>query len=643
MQWDEDVFGLEYDLDLFMIVAVDDFNMGAMENKGLNVFNSKYVLAKPETATDDDYAGIEGVIAHEYFHNWTGNRVTCRDWFQLSLKEGLTVFRDQQFSADMTSRAVKRLTDVRLLRNFQFVEDSGPMAHPVRPESYIEINNFYTVTVYEKGAEVIRMMHTLLGKEGFRRGMDLYFERHDGQAVTCDDFVRAMEDGGGVDLSQFRNWYSQAGTPELAVSCSYDAETATCTLTMKQNCPDTPDQSNKKPFHIPVAMGLLDESGQQMDLHMDGENLGHSLVLDMKEAEQHHVFENVPQKPLPSLLRGFSAPVKLVYDYSDQELRLLLSSDSDPFNRWEAGQRLASRVLVGLIRDCQQKKELSLDPDFIAVFQDLCGQQEKGEDPAFLTQLFILPSEKILGEQLEVIDPEAIHQARQFVRRSLAESLRHSLLQLYHDNSSSEPYHYDTRSAGRRSLKNMALSYLMLLDDEAVMDLCLRQFEQSGNMTDELAALQSLVHNPDCPERKSVLVSFYSQWQKDTLVLDKWFSLQATAPLPETLNEVKSLMGHPAFSIKNPNKVRSLVGAFCSANQLCFHAADGEGYRFLADRVLELNSINPQIAARLLSPLSRWRRFDESRQGLMRQELERILADKKLSKDVFEVASKSLK
>ncbi|MCB2181007.1 MAG: aminopeptidase N [Desulfobulbaceae bacterium] len=632
MKWDEDVFGLEYDLDLYMIVAVDDFNMGAMENKGLNVFNSKYVLAKPATATDSDYEGIEGVIAHEYFHNWTGNRVTCRDWFQLSLKEGLTVFRDQQFSADMTSAAVKRLHDVTMLRNFQFPEDGGPMAHPVRPDSYMEINNFYTVTVYEKGAEVIRMIHTLLGQERFRQGMDLYFERYDGQAVTCDEFVRAMEDGSGIDLGRFRNWYSQSGTPELKVECLHDAHTASCTLRVTQSCPDTPGQSNKKPFHIPLAVGFLDQSGKEEKS---------TLILDVKDFEQEYVIENIMEKPVPSLLRGFSAPVKLHYDYTDEELCLLLAHDTDPFNRWEAGQRLACRVLLELIWDIQLQKEISLDADFISVFAGLLHPSK--EDAAFLAQLLILPSEKYLGELLDVIDVTAIHQARQFVRHTLATELRDSFLEVYHENSSSLPYRYTPQSAGGRSLKNVSLSYLMLLDDEPVMDLCLRQFEQADNMTDVLAAFQALVHNPDCPERKSVLVSFLSEWQKDSLVLDKWFSLQATAPLPETLAEVKALMHHPAFSLKNPNKVRALIGAFCGANQLCFHAEDGEGYRFLADQVLAINAFNPQIASRLLSPLTRWRRFDSARQDMMRRELERILRDEKLSKDVYEVASKSLK
>ena len=641
MAWDEQVFGLEYDLDLYMIVAVDDFNMGAMENKGLNVFNSKYVLAKPETATDEDYAGIEGVIAHEYFHNWTGNRVTCRDWFQLSLKEGLTVFRDQEFSADMTSRAVKRLTDVRLLRNFQFPEDAGPMAHPIRPDSYIEINNFYTVTVYEKGAEVIRMIHSLLGAAGFRRGMDLYFERHDGQAVTCDDFVQAMADANGFDFGRFKNWYSQAGTPELEVVCLYDRKKAACTIAVKQSCPPSPGQDDKEPFHIPLAIGLLGESGKDQQLHLAGHELDTTVVLDVTEATQKFVFEDVREPPIPSLLRGFSAPVKLSYDYTMEELGFLLRHDSDSFNRWEAGQRLASRIILGLAKDFRKQRQMCLDDGFISLVEGLIAQAGE-EDPAFFTQLLTLPSEKYIGEQLEIIDVEAIHEARQFVRRALAAELRCSFLELYHNYADNEPYSYDQYRAGKRSLKNCALSYLMMLGDEAVLDLCLRQFEQAGNMTDELAALQAIVHNPDCPERKAVLVSFYSNWRTDSLVLDKWFALQATAPLPETLSEVQSLLDHPAFSMKNPNRVRSLIGAFCGANHICFHAASGEGYRFLADAVLDLDGLNPQIAARLLTPLSRWKRFDAVRQDLMQRQLERVLVKKKLSKDVYEVAYKSV-
>lgn len=643
MRWDEEVFGLEYDLDLYMIVAVDDFNMGAMENKGLNVFNSKYVLAKPETATDDDYEGIEGVIAHEYFHNWTGNRVTCRDWFQLSLKEGLTVFRDQEFSSDMTSRPVKRLTDVTMLRNVQFPEDNGPMAHPVRPDSYMEINNFYTVTIYEKGAEVIRMLHTMLGAEGFRKGMDLYISRHDGQAVTCDDFVQAMEDASGLDLSRFRLWYSQAGTPRLAVSLRYDEDASVLSLLVSQHCPDTPGQTDKKPMHIPLALGLLDKKGKEIPFCLEsGEEARTTRILHVKEAEQRFEIHDIPEKPVASLLRDFSAPVKLVHDYSDDELRFLLAHDTDPFNRWEAGQTLAIRMLIRLIDDFRSGRELVLAPAFLDGFGELIGRAEQ-EDHAFLAHLLSLPSEKYIGEQLDIIDVEAIHEVRQFVRSRLAAALHGELLELYHRNTTLDPYRYDPLLAGRRRLKNTALAYLMCLDDPAVMDLCLRQYVQSDNMSDVLAAMATIVRKPDGPERKSVLVSFYSFWQNDSLVLDKWFSLQATAPLPTTLAEVKSLMKHPAFSLKNPNKVRALIGAFAAGNQLCFHDKSGAGYRFLSEQVMALDRLNPQIAARLLSPLTRWHRFDLYRQELMCRELERILAARNVSRDVYEVASKSLK
>ena len=642
MKWDEEVFGLEYDLDLYMIVAVDDFNMGAMENKGLNVFNSKYVLAKPETATDTDYARIEAVIAHEYFHNWTGNRVTCRDWFQLSLKEGLTVFRDQKFSADMTSRPVKRIQDVRMLRNAQFPEDNGPMAHSVRPESYIEINNFYTVTVYEKGAEVIRMIHTLLGPAGFRKGMDLYFDRHDGHAVTCEDFVQAMEDANKKDLKQFRLWYSQAGTPRLTVTSSYDDETLSFSLTISQSCPPTADQPVKKPMHIPLALGLLDKDGQGIPLKLrDGTEKFSQSVLDITEQEHTFIFEEVSSRPIPSLLRNFSAPVQLDYAYSDEELILLLAHDSDSFNRWEACQRLTTRLLIHLVQKESRGETGEIPEDFILLFKDLLCSADR-EDASFLALLLSLPSEKYIGEQMDVIDVDGIHRARQHLRTTLVKNLRSEFLTLYNKNIIEEPYRYDPVLAGRRELKNTCLAYLMLLDDEAVKDLCLGQFKQSDNMTDVQAAFQAIVHKPDSPERREVIASFYNTWKEDPLVLDSWFALQATAPLPGTLEEVKSLLNHPAFSIANPNRVRSLIGTFCSMNHICFHDKSGDGYRFLADQVLRLDAMNPQIASRMVAPLSRWQRFDANRRKLMTREIERILSRKDLSLDVYEIASKSL-
>lgn len=643
MKWDEDVFGLEYDLDQYMIVAVDDFNMGAMENKGLNVFNSKYVLAKPETATDDDYEGIEAVIAHEYFHNWTGNRVTCRDWFQLSLKEGLTVFRDQQFSSDMISKGVKRIHDVNVLRNHQFPEDGGPMAHAVRPDSYIEINNFYTLTVYEKGSEIIRMIHALLGKELFRKGIDLYVERCDGHAATIEDFVGAMEDAAEVDLTQFRLWYSQAGTPKLNVSGSYSTGDKSYVLTVRQSCQASPGQTNKEPFHIPFAIGLLDGDGNDMSLQLKegGRSSNENIhMLEIRKQEEVFHFINVPDAPVPSLLRDFSAPVKLHYEYSDAELRFLLANDSDPFNRWEAGQRLACRVLMGLVDDYQTGNTLKVEDEFAQVFAKILKDKDV-EDKSFISQLLTLPSEMYLAEQMEVVDVEAIHKARQFVRKELASKLKDQFEDVYHYNMNREPYKYDPKLAGQRRLKNICLAYLMMLDDETIRKTCTKQYHEADNMTDSVNALRCLVHS-ECTEKAAALKDFADRWHDDPLVMDKWFTIQATAPLAETLEHVKQLMNHPAFSIKNPNKVRSLIGAFCGGNHICFHNESGEGYQFLADQVLALDAINGQIAARLAGRFSRWRRFNEHHQMLMRQQLERIRDSGKLSKDVYEVVTKSL-
>ena len=641
MAWDEAVFGREYDLDVYMIVAVGDFNMGAMENKGLNIFNTKYVLAKPETATDADFQGIEGVIGHEYFHNWTGNRITCRDWFQLSLKEGLTVFRDQEFSADMNSRAVKRISDVRILRSTQFPQDAGPMAHPVRPESYIEINNFYTVTVYNKGAEVLRMIHKLLGREGFRRGMDLYFERHDGQAVTCDDFLKAMEDANGIDLRQFRLWYSQAGTPELQVSDCYNPVTRTYTLSVRQSCPPTPGQPHKQAFHIPLAMGLLDADGCDLPLQLEGEAepVGTERVLELREAEHIFRFVNLPVAPRPSLLRGFSAPVKLLIDYSDADLMFLLAHDSDPFNRWEAAQNLAVRTILKLLEDRREGKTWTLPHAFSTAFSQALSTPDL--DPALLDQVLNLPDETYLAEQLDVIDVDGIHEARDFVRRALAVALREQFLTLYETFHDGGEYRIDAASMGRRSLKNRCLDYLMQLDEPFTRELCLRQYRSAGNMTDELSAL-GLLANCDCPERPEALADFYKRWRQEPLVLDKWFALQATAPLPGTLAEVKALLHHPDFSIKNPNKVRALIGVFCQSNPIRFHAADGAAYTFLTEQVLTLNVINPQIAARMLNPFTRWRKYDPHRQALMQAELEQIRQAPALSPDVYEIVIKSL-
>ncbi len=641
MRWDEEVFGLEYDLDIYMIVAVDSFNMGAMENKGLNVFNSKYVLARPDTATDADYSGIQGVVAHEYFHNWTGNRVTCRDWFQLSLKEGLTVFRDQEFSADMNSRAVERIGDVRRLRTVQFAEDAGPMAHPVRPDAYIEINNFYTPTVYEKGAEVIRMTRALLGREGFRRGMDLYFARHDGQAVTIEDFLRAMEDANRADLAQFRLWYSQAGTPEVAVSEQYDPATRSYALTLSQHCPPTPGQPEKRPMHIPVALGLLDASGRDIPLRLETEAtaVGTTRVISLREPEQTFRFADVPERPVLSLLRGFSAPVRLRAEQSDEELAFLMAHDSDPFNRWDAGQRLATRVLLALADDARAGRPLVCPEHLAQAFRRVL--ETSASDPAFAAEALSLPGESYLMDQMAVADPDAAHTARDFLRGALAQALRGPFEATYRASQGEGPYRVEPREMGRRALKGLCLAYLSEIPGPNQAAPAVDQLRRADNMTDTMAAL-SVLANLDVPERTEALDAFYHRWHADPLVVDKWLALQASSRLPGTLAEVERLLTHPAFELRNPNRVRALIGAFAHGNPVRFHAASGEGYAFLAERVIELDPLNPQVAARMLAPMSRWRRFDPARQALMRAQLERVLAREGLSKDVFEVASKSL-
>ncbi|WP_281687759.1 aminopeptidase N [Pseudomonas citronellolis] len=645
MRWDEKVYGREYDLDIFMIVAVNDFNMGAMENKGLNIFNSSCVLAKAETATDAAHQRVEGVVAHEYFHNWSGNRVTCRDWFQLSLKEGFTVFRDSEFSADMNSRTVKRVEDVAFLRTNQFAEDAGPMAHPVRPDSFIEISNFYTLTVYEKGSEVVRMIHTLLGAEGFRKGTDLYFERHDGQAVTCDDFVKAMEDANGVDLTQFKRWYSQAGTPRLAVEESYDAAAQSYTLTFRQSCPPTPGQKDKQPFVIPVEMGLLDHLGNPLPLRLAGEEHAHgsNRVLQVTEAEQSFTFVGLAEKPLPSLLRGFSAPVKLSFPYDRDQLMFLMQYDEDGFNRWEAGQQLSVQVLQELIGQHQRGEQLVLDERLIAAFHTLL--QDNALDQAMVAEMLSLPSEAYLTELSEVADVEAIHAAREFARKRIAEALREPLWRRYQANreaSRKTPYLAEAEHIARRSLQNIALSYLMLVGGDEVLAACLEQYEACDNMTERLTALAVLVNSPYDDEKAKGLEMFADYFKDNPLVMDQWFSVQAGCTLPGGLERVQALMGHPAFTLKNPNKIRALIGAFANQNLVNFHRADGAGYRFLADQVITLNALNPQIASRLLAPLTRWRKYAPARQALMRAELERILASGDLSSDVYEVVSKSL-
>ncbi|MDD1955248.1 MULTISPECIES: aminopeptidase N [Pseudomonas] len=645
MRWDEEVYGREYDLDIFMIVAVNDFNMGAMENKGLNIFNSSCVLARAETATDAAHQRVEAVVAHEYFHNWSGNRVTCRDWFQLSLKEGFTVFRDSEFSADMNSRTVKRIEDVAYLRTHQFAEDAGPMAHAVRPDSFIEISNFYTLTVYEKGSEVVRMVHTLLGAEGFRKGSDLYFERHDGQAVTCDDFIKAMEDANGVDLTQFKRWYSQAGTPRLNVSEAYDAAAQTYSLTFSQSCPATPDKVEKQPFVIPVELGLLDAQGNDIALRLQGETQAGATtrVLSVTEAEQTFTFVDVAARPLPSLLRGFSAPVKLSFPYDRDQLMFLMQHDSDGFNRWEAGQQLSVQVLQELIAQHQRGEALVLDQRLVTALGSVLANEAL--DQAMVAEMLSLPSEAYLTEISEVADVDAIHAARDFARQQLAEQLFDGLWARYQANravSRETAYVAEAEHFARRSLQNIALSYLMLTGRAQVLEATLEQFEACDNMTERLTALAVLVNSPFQEERARALQSFAEHFKDNPLVMDQWFSVQAGSPLPGGLARVRGLMEHPAFTLKNPNKVRALIGAFAGQNLVNFHAADGSGYRFLADLVIELNGFNPQIASRQLAPLTRWRKYDAARQALMKAELERIRGSGGLSSDVFEVVSKSL-
>lgn len=666
IRWDEERFNLELDLDRFMIVAVGDFNMGAMENKGLNIFNTKFVLANPRIATDIDYFNIESVVGHEYFHNWTGNRVTCRDWFQLSLKEGLTVFRDQEFSADMigtdSGRAVRRIDDVRVLRQAQFAEDAGPMAHPVRPDSYIEINNFYTVTVYEKGAEVVRMYQTLLGREGFNRGMELYFRRHDGQAVTCDDFRAAMADANRRDLSQFERWYSQAGTPHVAATGEYDAHAKTYTLTLTQSCKPTPGQENKLPFHIPVAVGLLDSSGRDMPLHLaprvTAPDAPTTVILELTEASKSFVFHGVGEYPVPSLLRNFSAPVVLAHEYTDTELAFLMKHDSDPFNRWEAGQRLATRRLLVLVDKLLLADSVAqtFDGEDAGVTAAAAGApvaeqsalvealrstlRHAGLDPAFREVALTLPSETMLSEEMDVIHPHAIHRARLTLRRTLAEHLREDLLEAYHGNQTPGAYSPDPQSIGKRALKNLALSYLRELDDDAVHELMQHQYDHATNMTDRLAALTDLV-NSGAPGRRQRLEHFYKEFEHEALVIDKWFTLQATARGTDVA-AVRELARHSAFTLKNPNRVRSLVLAFCNANPAQFHAADGSGYDFWAEHVIALDAINPQVAARLTRAMDRWRKYAQPLREKMRAALQRVADAPALSGDVLEVISKSL-
>ena len=638
MRWDEEVYGREYDLDIFMIVAVDDFNMGAMENKGLNIFNSSCVLASQETATDMAFQRIESIVAHEYFHNWSGNRVTCRDWFQLSLKEGFTVFRDSCFSADVGSPTVKRIEDATMLRTAQFAEDAGPMAHPVRPESYMEITNFYTLTIYEKGSEVVGMIHTLLGPDLFRKGSDLYFERHDGQAVTTDDFVRAMEDASGRDLSQFRLWYEQSGTPELTVRDEFDDAAGIYRLTIKQSIPDTPGQADKKPQHIPFAIGLLGAEGESLPLKLaaDDADAPTDRVLELTDASHTFEFHGLSERPVPSLLRGFSAPVRVFYPWTREQLTFLMSHDSDGFNRWDAGQRLAVDVINSLV----SSTDGNVDAGLVEAYRSLLA--DSSLDKELVAKMLQLPSEAYLIELADQPNVPAIHRARERVLAHLARSLRDELLACYHRNTLSGHYEVTPEAVARRSLRNTALAWLLHIDDEEGRTLATSQFNEADNMTDRMGALRALVNSGYEKEQEQALADFYQQWKDDPQVVEQWFAVQSGSTRTGGLRKVHELMEHPAFDWKNPNKIRSVIGVFAGQNLPAFHAEDGVGYQFLAEQVRKLDDSNPQIAARLVSPLTRWRKFAPVHGEQMKSALETVRDKSGLSRDVYEVVHKSL-
>ncbi len=630
MKWDEQTFGREYDLDIYMIVAVDDFNMGAMENKGLNVFNSKYVLARPDTATDTDFVNIEAVIGHEYFHNWSGNRVTCRDWFQLTLKEGLTVFRDQQFTSDMNSATVKRIDDVNVLRTRQFAEDAGPMSHPVQPDSYVEINNFYTLTVYNKGAEIIRMIHTLLGKEKFRTGMDLYFERHDGEAATTEDFLVAMEQASGVDLAQFRHWYHQSGTPQLDIVQQYQKDRKCLSLTFRQSS----EVKANKPFHIPLSLGLIRADGSEIS--------SAAQIVEITAVEQTLEFDNIEESTVVSVLRNYSAPVKLNFKLDNEQLAFLMANDSDEFNRWNCAQQLGLKIMLALVVDYQQKKTLTLDTFFISTFKKILT--DSLSDKALAARILSLPSEDYIGQNMDIIDVDAIYHVREFCKQTLSFELMEDFLQAYKANQSTE-YLLTPEAMGQRSLKNICLAYLMCSQTDTAKqvakELAQRQFNQSMNMTDQLSALRCLAHY-SVEEGQQALADFYKQWSEDALVIDKWFIVQATAAGGHAFQLVQGLLDHPAFDMNVPNRVRSLIAAFSQSNAVEFHHLSGQGYQFLADAVIRLNGTNPQIAARLLLPLIQWKNYAANRQQMMKAQLQRVSEIENLAKDVFEICQKGL-
>lgn len=647
MAWDEEVYDLEYDLDIYMIVAVSDFNMGAMENKGLNVFNTAYVLADNKTATDADFEGVERVIAHEYFHNWTGNRVTCRDWFQLSLKEGLTVFRDQEFSSDMNSRAIQRLEDAQAIRIHQFAEDAGPMAHPIRPDSYIEMNNFYTLTVYNKGAEVIRMIHTLLGETGFQAGMKRYFERHDGQAVTCEDFIKSMEDANDFDLRLFRNWYSQAGTPEVDITSVWDPEKGEFQLIFTQDCKPSPGQPQKEVYLIPVRMALFSRSGEMMPISIDNSDhntefslsdTGTEAVIQLKRRKQVVVFNGLSEKPVPSLLREFSAPVKLDFKYKTDELAMLMVHDNDSYTCWDAGQTLMTRVIMAMTDALIGRREYEVPDILLSAFNQLLDNTDK--DPSLVAMCLKTPGLEYLIEQFQQVPFDELVSAYKHLNQYLASNLKPRLLEVYHQSVTAAKTDTDNAVAWRR-LQNASLSLLAASETEDIVDLAIQQFKQEKGMTNSLAALKVLAHGSSA-KKHDILKSFYQRWQDDALVLDKWFAVQATNPGDDALDEVESLLNHADFYLTNPNKVRALIGSFSKANLQNFHRKDGRGYELTTKVIVKLNKLNPQIAARLTSAFNHWRHFDEHRKALMENQLKTLVALENVSADVYEIASKAL-
>jgi aminopeptidase N len=639
MRWDETAFGREYDLDIFMIVAVSAFNMGAMENKGLNVFNDKYVLASPASATDADYAGIEAVIAHEYFHNWTGDRITCRDWFQLCLKEGLTVFRDQEFTADQRSRAVERISDVRGLRAHQFVEDAGPLAHPVRPEVYREINNFYTSTVYEKGAEVVRMIRTLLGPATFRKGMDLYFTRHDGEAATVEQFVQCFADASGHDMAQFMRWYSQAGTPDVKAAPHYDARAKTYRLDITQTVPPTPGQPKKEPMVIPLALGLVGNNGVDLPLVANGEppNRG---VIELTQPKQSFLFTEVMERPVPSLNRGFSAPIKLTLPVEPDDLRFLAAHDSDPFNRWQAVQTLAMILLKANVTSLRGGGLAREDDGLMAALGATLNDAKL--EPAYIALTLSPPSEADIARELGGdVDPDAVFAARRKLRAAIGARHGTALAETYQRMLTPGPYRPDAQSAGRRALKNICLDLLATTETSQAIECAFAQYRGADNMTDRMAALETLALH-DRPERAAALEDFYKRYADDPLIIDKWLALQAAIPEPATLDRVRALTKHPAFSITNPNRIRALIGSFAQANHTQFNRSDGAGYAFVADFVLALDPKNPQVAARLMGAFRSWRALEAQRRDKAEAALRRVAAAPALSPDLHDIVARTL-